>query len=120
MGILKVSIAVKAIGQGVESEKLNFDTLKADHIIVDRTWYPFARGAVQEISDLLDASGLKLGDTSVLADYLAAKQLAAETLWFGIRARSLGQPRSFGFPRRIFRPNLLLNSTITKKAAWLG
>lgn len=49
--------------------------LQIDHIIIDNTWYPFVRGAIEEIKQTLDEVGIdKLGKIS-LQQYLNFKKI---------------------------------------------
>lgn len=52
---------------------------RADHIIIENTWYPFSRGLIQELIDLLDVAGVKNTGPISFRAFMRLRKLALES-----------------------------------------
>lgn len=73
---LGIRAAVYAVGLGELVALHDFNSRKADHVLVGRQWYPLARGSLDEVRAIFaEASITEVGDLN-LKQYLKLLQLA--------------------------------------------
>ncbi len=69
---------IKAISGKDEIVIHNFRNKKADHIIIDGTWYPFALGSMDHIQTILEKADLKETDEITFKSYLTLRKIAQD------------------------------------------
>lgn len=73
-----LTTSVAAVGNGVSKPLREFSQSAADHLIVDGSWYPFAKGALPELLDLIERQRIALGSDLHLKQYFDLLRLSAE------------------------------------------